>query len=543
MQGSARVSRPEQRRTMCPKGDGMDSGNTSTPLDIEQYVHVLLRQWRLIAAATVVGVIAATGFLAVVPQQYTATTTINLTVISTEPFAARSAPSSLLDDQEERAIAQSHVVAEHAARTMEGDMTASEIRGASNVTTSSGAAVVSVSFTGDSPELASAGADAVSSAYLSYRTERADERIALLVEGLTTRIDDVEAQVAEIDNILSALPEGDPAAVRHATEREQMLNELDGLLVERNGLQSVDTTAGYVLSAASDNEMESTPDRKLALLTGLAAGFVLGVLSAFLRNPRDRRLRNGNEVTRALGAPILARLGSVEEQVPAGGSEADSLRVARERMLGSVRPGDVVILVDATHANQITPTALNLAVVTAQSGMCVQLIAPEDPRHVRARLSSVLDPGENAAELAVPDGSLHVVDMSDVGSESQADLLVTQEITGAIESAGRRTVTFLVLTSQAPPSSILAALRVSSSMVLIARDKVTLSTEISWLRQESESADTTIVGAIIEGLHRARGDVGDPPASPAHRRGASRSSANVGRLEAIREGESVPAAT
>ena len=520
----------------------MESGNASTPLDIEQYLHVLLRQWRVIAAATVVGIIAAIGFLAVVPRQYTATTTVNLTVISTEPFAARSAPSSLLDDQEERAIAQSHVVAERAAQTLAGGITASEIREASSVSTSSGAAVVSVSFTGDSPEQASAGADAVASAYLSYRSERADERITVLVDGLTTRIGDIETQVAEIDDSLSALPEGDPSAVRHVTEREQMLNELDGLLAERNGLQSVDTTAGYVLSAASDNAMESAPDDKITLLTGSAAGFVLGVLAAFLRNPRDRRLRNGNEVARTFGAPILTRLGAVEEQIPARGSKADSLRVARERMLSSVQPGDTVILADATHADQITPTALNLAVVTAQSGMRVQLIAPEDPRHVRARLSGVLDPGENEAELAAPRGSLHVLGVTDVRGDPQADLLVTPEITGAIESAGRRTVTFLVLTTQAPSASILAALRVSDSMVLIARDKETTSTEVSWLRQEAEAAGTALIGAIIESPHRGGGDVGDLPASPAHRRGAGRSNAKGGRLEAVRDGESVPAA-
>src|SRR5699024_5282799 len=114
-----------------------------------------------------------------------------------------------------------------------------EIRGSSSVAASSGAAVVSVNFTADSQEQATAGADAVASAYLSYRRERADERIAVLVDGLTARIDDIEAQVADIDDTLSALPEGDPAAARHATERQQMLNELDGLLADRNGLQSV----------------------------------------------------------------------------------------------------------------------------------------------------------------------------------------------------------------------------------------------------------------------------------------------------------------
>lgn len=520
----------------------MEPGNASTPLDIEQYVHVLLRQWRLIAATAVLGLVAAIGFLAVVPRQYTATTTVNLTVISTEPFAARSAPSSLLDDQEERAIAQSHIVAEHAAGIMEGGMTAAEIRSSSSVATSSGAAVVSVSFTEGSPEQATSGADAVASSYLSYRRERADERIAVLVDGLTSRINDIEAQVGEIDDTLSALPEGDPSAARHATERQQMLNELDGLLAERNGLQSVDTTAGYVLSAAADNAMEQAPSDSLTLLTGVAAGVVLGVVAAFLRNPRDRRLRTGSEVVRALGAPVLARLGVVNDQIPARGLEADALRVARERMLGIVRQGDTIIVVDASHADQISSAALNLAVVTAQSGQRVQLIAPEDPQHVRFRLSGVLEPGEDEVEFAGSGGSLRFVGVTDVGDESQADLLVTQGITGVIEGAGRRTLTFLVFTSQACPASVLAAMRVAQAMVLVARDKATTSTEVSWLRQEAEAVGTDLVGAIIESPRTGNAPESRRPPSHAQRRAPTRSSGRA-RMEAVRPGESVPAAS
>ena len=522
----------------------MESGNASTPLDIEQYIHVLLRQWRLIVFMTVVGLVTAVGYLALVPRQYTATTTINLTVISTEPFAGRSAPSSLLDDQEERAIAQSHIVAERAADIMEGGTTAAEIRGSSSVAASSGAAVVSVNFTADSQEQATAGADAVASAYLSYRRERADERIAVLVDGLTARIDDIEAQVADIDDTLSALPEGDPAAARHATERQQMLNELDGLLADRNGLQSVDTTAGYVLSAAADNALEQAPSDRLTLLTGVAAGVVLGVLAAFLRNPRDRRLRTGREVTRALGAPLLATVGTGNEQIPARGADADALRVARERMLGSVRQGDTVIVADSSHAGQISPTALNLAVLTAQSGQRVQLIAPEDPQHTRIRLSGVLEPGEDEVEFPGSGGTLRFVGVTDAGDDSQADLLVTQEITGVIGGAGRRTLTFLVLTAQASPASVLAAMRVSQAMVLIARDKSTTTTEVAWLRHEAAAAGTTVAGAIIESSRPGESFEGGRR-SPAHaqRSGAARSSGRGGHSELpVQASDSVPAA-
>ncbi|MGF9660204.1 hypothetical protein AAIH18_22495, partial [Pantoea agglomerans] len=82
--------------------------------------------------------------------------------------------------------------------------------------------------------------------------------------------------------------------------------ELDGLLTQRNGLQSVDTTGGIVLSAAEDNELGYAPGRTVTLLTGLAGGLVLGIIAAFIWNPLDRRQSNAAEISRSLRAPVVA---------------------------------------------------------------------------------------------------------------------------------------------------------------------------------------------------------------------------------------------
>lgn len=46
------------------RGDVMDVEDSRTTLDIEQYVHVVKRQWRLILALTVAGLMIAVGCLA-----------------------------------------------------------------------------------------------------------------------------------------------------------------------------------------------------------------------------------------------------------------------------------------------------------------------------------------------------------------------------------------------------------------------------------------------------------------------------------------------
>lgn len=469
-------------------------------LGIEHYVFVLLRQWRLIAATTVLGAILAAGYLILAPQTVTATTTINLNVITTEPFSAQKAASGLLDDATETAIAKSHVVASRAAEILKSEVTASDIRAASTVSTASGAAIVTVEYEADTAAAATSGADAVASAYLAFRTEQAEQRIAVMVSSLTERIDALNVTLGEVNQALAGAEPSSVAYAQATTQRSQILTELDGLLSERNGLQSVDTTGGTVLSSAKDNKLAYAPGRTLTLLTGIAAGLVLGVIGAFVRNPFDRRLRNSKEVARSLGGPVFASIDAAGEDVPAVGDAADALRVARERMLVDVYLGGTVLVVDATHAADPASTAINLAVVTAQAGHDVQLIVPEASEQFEERLDLALELGDEfegvRTSLVAP--TLSTFTAHDDGDERQGDLLLTRATLAAIDGADEESLTFLVLSSSAHPASILSALRVSQSVVVVCREFATTSTELGWITTEARGLDTPVLGAVLE---------------------------------------------
>lgn len=488
----------------------MNEDQTSTAsLGFEHYAFVLKRQWRVILVATVLGAIAAAGYLVLAPQTVTATTTINLNVITTEPFSAQRAASGLLDDATETAIARSHVVASRASELLDGEFSAAEIRGASTVVTSSGAAVVTVDFDAGSAGDAIKGADAVASAYLSFRSDKAQERITVMVTSLTERIDALNATLAELNQQLTSTDSNSAAYAQATTQRQQILTELEGLLSERNGLQSVDTTGGIVLSSAESNELGYAPGRTITLLTGLAGGLVLGIIAAFVWNPFDRRLRNAREIARELTAPVFGTIDARLEDIPATGRSADALRVARERLLVDIRLGTTVLVIDATHGERTSPTAVNLAVVTAQAGLEVHLIVPEASDDVKAQLRTSLDlemvGGESGSARSGLVPTLELFTATDAGDEHQGDLLLTAQTHAAIESAGEETLTYLVLSSQAHPASILAGLRVSQSVVVIAREKDTTSTEIRWIREEADGIDTPVLGAVAE-RSRARAE-------------------------------------
>lgn len=472
---------------------------SATTLGLEQFVFVLKRQWRIIVAATVLGAVLAAGFLMLAPRTVTATTTVNLNAITTEPFNAQRATSGLLDDATETAIARSHVVAARASELLEADLTAREIRAASSVTTASGAAVVTVAFEAATEGVAVRGADAVAAAYLAFRSEKAQERIAVMVGSLTERIDALNSRLGEVNETLVSARDGSVARAQASTQQQQILTELDGLLSERNGLQSVDTTGGIVLSAAADNDPAYSPGRTITLLTGLAAGLIFGIIAAFVRNPFDRRLRNAAEMVRVLGAPVMAIVEAPAGRVPATGANAEALRVARERLLVEIEAGSTMLLVDATRSQHGSATGANLAIITAQAGYDVQLIVPDASAHLVSALEAALGiemvDGVPARSVQTP--SLRVL-VTRAGVEHEGDLLLTQETLSAIEESGENELTFLMLPSSAHAASMLAALRVAHSTLLLLQERTSQNTEVRWVRDEAADLGVTLLGAIAE---------------------------------------------
>lgn len=486
-----------------------DEQGSATTLGLEQFVFVLKRQWRIIVAATVLGAVLAAGFLMLAPRTVTATTTVNLNAITTEPFNAQRATSGLLDDATETAIARSHVVAARASELLEADMTAREIRAASSVTTASGAAVVTVAFEAATESVAVRGADAVAAAYLAFRSEKAQERIAVMVGSLTERIDALNSRLGDVNETLVSARDGSVARAQASTQQQQILTELDGLLSERNGLQSVDTTGGIVLSAAADNDPAHSPGRTITLLTGLAAGLIFGIIAAFVWNPFDRRLRNAAEMVRVLGAPVTAIVEAPAGRVPATGENAEALRVARERLLVEIEAGSTMLLVDATRSQHGSATGANLAIITAQAGYDVQLIVPDASEHLVSALEAALGiemvDGVPARSAQTP--SLRVL-ITRAGVEHEGDLLLTQETLSAIEESGENELTFLMLPSSAHAASMLAALRVAHSTLLLLQERTSQNTEVRWVCDEAADLGVTLLGAIAE----KRGKATEPSA-------------------------------
>ncbi|GLJ63021.1 hypothetical protein GCM10017576_31520 [Microbacterium barkeri] len=466
-----------------------DTAHTTT-LGLDHYARVLRRQWRLVVAAIAIGAIAAIAYLLVAPQRITATTDVNLSVITTDPFNPQRAASGLLDDATEAAIARSYVVAERAAALL-GDADATrEIHDTVDVTISEGGTIAHVSATAATRALAIERADSVAAAYLAYRSEQAESRLDVMVSGLSTRIDELDAQLAEAN---AAIADAGSGAAQATSDREQILLELEGLLSQRNALQSVDTSGGSVLTGAADNPIDSAPPRYTTAATGIGIGAIVGILLAFLREPFDGRLRSGAEITRALGARVLATLRTPHPRTPLEAPDAEAMRIARERMLADLPAGAraVAVLDDTSSEGAV---ATGLAMATAQSGFAVRLVLP----HPSERRLAVLRSAGAAPRAAVPGLSVRF-GRADLHGEAR-----TAEARVAVESAPEGTLVMLAVPVSAGTADLLAALRLADAVVVVLQEGASRRTTAAALRDESATAGVPLIGAVVVPRERRR---------------------------------------
>lgn len=410
--------------------------SNTTTIGLDHYLRVLMRQWRIVVAMTFIGVVASGAFLLITTDRITATTQVNLSVITTEPFSPQRAASGLLDDATEAAIASSYVVAHRTASALDDGTVASELHDAIEVTISEDGTIARVQATASTRSVAVEHANAVASAYLGYRSDEAEQRRDTIVENLTERVDTLNAQLAEVNESLAST-DSVPREAQAASDREQILAELTQILSERTSLRSLVTTGGSVLTDAAQNSVAVAPSRKIAVATGIGGGIVLGVLFAFVRDPRGRRLRSAAEIAHETGSRVLARMHDPLGHPPLSGRDAASLAVVRERVLANLPTANRILVID--DADDRSGTAAELVAAIAETGQRARLADP------RGRDVAYRDDASTIVVIAcaTSDGTaalLAAIRQADaallVAREGTTTNLTTREVVGEVHQAG-----------------------------------------------------------------------------------------------------------
>ena len=322
----------------------MTSNASAQPgIDIRRYWDVLVSRWRMVALISVLGVVAAAAYLVVVPTVYTSSTTVSVYPLTTERYAANRNISNLLDMDAEAVMASSFKVAEVATEAAGDPWTAAVLRANTTATVGAGNTTMTIRVEAPSEEMARAGAGAMADAYLQLRSDQAADSIDSVVEGDRERINEHRQQLTDALERLAAASPGSTEAAEAAADQQILNLQISSLLTRISSLEGIDTTGGIVLNPASMTQVGVKPGRSTTLMTGLAAGLLMGVIAAFVTHSRRKFVRSENDLSRSLEVETLGRLPSVQD-------EGEALAMAAQHLLRQVslyEAKTVAIVIDA----------------------------------------------------------------------------------------------------------------------------------------------------------------------------------------------------
>lgn len=312
------------------------------------------RRWRVALAVCIVvlGASAAAGTLA--PHQYSATSSVTVSPIR---LSTNYSGTQDINIATERAVIGSRQVAALAAASLHPTVRPDALVAATSVAAPSGSTVLQVTVTAATPQSAADEANAIASAYLTFRSQSA-----------------LDSAKASIDALEQRIAATDPKSTGALTDLKAQLTTLQHI---------GDGTARIIGRAAAPSSASST-GLSSYLIGGLIGGLLLGAILALAWDLADRRVRFAGRYSELFRrtAVIVRGLEDVE-------SARWMLRGIRQRA-ALRRPIVAVTALDGTTADEVFGAMSNLA---RRSGLELRIIDAEDGHTVldESKLPALLE--------------------------------------------------------------------------------------------------------------------------------------------------------
>lgn len=356
----------------------MSAGAGSSELSLGDYVDVVRRWKRVIAAAVVLGVTMGLVLSLLQDRQYRATARLILQPLEGEelfdvPGVMRPDPARALKGELE-VVRDLPVPAEIAARSAD--------LGGVSATASEDSDIIRVSATSPDPEFAAQAADAYARAYIESRRNRT-------VESLKAAAAQLESKVKELDDQIAAIDETGPPEATSA-RRQALLERQSAFRVKLDEVQVEASIASGGARLAGPTRVPSTPFspqplRNTVVAGVLGLGLALGVV--LVLEQLDDRIKSKDQLDPltpdipVLGIIPVAADGDGEQAQPVILTHPDSpaaeairsLRTSVEFLM-STRDCRVLQVTSANVSEGKTTIAANLAIALCQAGHHVLLL-------------------------------------------------------------------------------------------------------------------------------------------------------------------------
>jgi hypothetical protein len=263
------------------------------PAQLTDIVGKLRRHWPAVAMMAIIGLVLGVLASIVVPAQYTAESTVSVNPMNSNPILTGSSSDQSISMPTEQQIVASRNVAEATAKLLAPrySFTAEDVQDATSVSTPDDSLILNVSFTGDTPKQAAAGADAVGEAYLMTRRTDASAELDRLAKSATSQITELQTQSKQSQNSSSI-------------QQRSIQIQVEALANQLAQLGNVDLNPGQIIGNADTPTKRSSPG---PLALGTAGGFLgllLGIPVALSRKEEDTEI-GGVEGLSSIGDQIV----------------------------------------------------------------------------------------------------------------------------------------------------------------------------------------------------------------------------------------------
>jgi capsular exopolysaccharide synthesis family protein len=258
--------------------------------------------------------------------------------------------------------------------------------------------------------------------------------------GLNITADELAGQVkatTDVDTVLISIAVSDHSPVQAAAiaqaVADSLIKAVDSLEKPKTGGASPVSLS--IIKPATAPLAPSAPNTRLNLLLGLIAGLGLGLGGALLRGTLDNRIRGEADLRRVTDAPLLGGVSFEPDamkkplltQAPPQSPRAEAFRRLRTNLQFANVSGHArtVLVTSSLPGEGKTTTATNLAIALAQAGQAVCLI---DADLRRPMVSDYLGLERNAGLTTALLGTADVNDLLQPWGEDNLFVLTSGQV-------------------------------------------------------------------------------------------------------------------
>jgi non-specific protein-tyrosine kinase len=357
-------------------------------VDVREYFRVLRnRKWSItLVVALVVGAALVLSF----SQSPMYRSEARVLVV---PAGSATIFTPTVDMGTETEIATSDPVAEKVGEELE-IQPAGSLLGGLEVAQVGDTRVLAFTYSAADPALAQRTAEAFANSYIAYRAEERLRQLASEQNAAQEQIDQTSQQLSDVTARLKKAESDQNESLTETLSRERdalvaRLGVLQQRLADVSASPSGSGTTSQVIEGARLPSSPYSPNHVRNGLLALFLGLALGVGLAFLRERLEDRIRDRDDIERALGAPVLAttprytipkgqKFTPITLFQPIGGASEvyRSLRTSLQFVAGQSGMKSIVVT-SATVGEGKTSTSVNLGIVLAQAGQRVVLISAD----------------------------------------------------------------------------------------------------------------------------------------------------------------------